>query len=403
MAVPTIASIELVNFMCHRNFAVSFTKMVSCVSGRNGSGKSAVMIALGVLFGQRAHALERGSSFKNLIRAGSNQALIRVTLNNHRWHCTAKYGPVITLEKRLRPTGSRLVYVVEGRAHDMSAQNMRDLLMAYGLRFENPLNFLTQEQSKRFLNLSNPAELYDFYYCGSEFKTINAEIEEGLARLEEMEGMIEQTNEAYERVGKELELKRGQLEFLCTDFEARLAELAVEEEAVRLAGLLEEHKQAWGGIRAAEDEIGAAEEQRRAAEDAIENVAFVEKSTAAVDAEIEGLELRKHGLANDCADYVKELEETESAIRRIKERSRAESLSSSIQEADRRCSQQTAELEQLEGELGKQLAIDAEKEKETNDKISKRRYALDQQIRFLKNNTRDSAVEEVLAEHRRVA
>ncbi|EOB14476.1 Structural maintenance of chromosomes protein 6 [Nosema bombycis CQ1] len=45
-----INTIELVNFMCHDHLVVNFKKKFTCIGGRNGSGKSAIMISLGLLF-----------------------------------------------------------------------------------------------------------------------------------------------------------------------------------------------------------------------------------------------------------------------------------------------------------------------------------------------------------------
>jgi chromosome segregation ATPase len=79
---PVIKSVELMHFMCHKHLLIEFTKMLTCIGGRNGSGKSAIMIAIGIALGQRAHSLERGNSYKDLIRAGESSAVVRVRLLN---------------------------------------------------------------------------------------------------------------------------------------------------------------------------------------------------------------------------------------------------------------------------------------------------------------------------------
>lgn len=46
----TIESLELINFMCHEHLKIDFKKMTTVIGGRNGVGKSAIMISLGVIF-----------------------------------------------------------------------------------------------------------------------------------------------------------------------------------------------------------------------------------------------------------------------------------------------------------------------------------------------------------------
>jgi chromosome segregation ATPase len=113
MSNITIESIELVNFMCHENLKIKFNKLITCIGGRNGTGKSAIMIALGILFGQRASALERGNSYTELIKSGTNQSIIKVVINNYLNYKSERYGPKIIIEKRLRPNSVKMSFYNE--------------------------------------------------------------------------------------------------------------------------------------------------------------------------------------------------------------------------------------------------------------------------------------------------
>lgn len=57
-----VVSLQMVNFMCHSNLEISFNPRVNFISGRNGSGKSAVMAALVVVLGGTAINTQRASS-----------------------------------------------------------------------------------------------------------------------------------------------------------------------------------------------------------------------------------------------------------------------------------------------------------------------------------------------------
>lgn len=55
-----IETLHMINFMCHANLEVSFNKRVTFVTGKNGSGKSAIMAALIVVCGGTACTTGRG-------------------------------------------------------------------------------------------------------------------------------------------------------------------------------------------------------------------------------------------------------------------------------------------------------------------------------------------------------
>ncbi|KAG0416666.1 Structural maintenance of chromosomes protein 6A, partial [Dictyocoela roeselum] len=115
MTTPTIKSIELINFMCHKHLLLTFSKMITCIGGRNGSGKSAIMVAIGLLFGRRAQSLERGSSYKSLIKSGCSVAIIRVVLANTRRFRPDFFGATIIVERRLRSESMSLSILNEAR------------------------------------------------------------------------------------------------------------------------------------------------------------------------------------------------------------------------------------------------------------------------------------------------
>ncbi len=74
------------------------------------------------------------------------------------------------------------------------------IINEYNLNFKNPLNFLTQENSKKILNIKTPTELYDFFYRGAEFKTVEEEIEKGEIKVQEMTDKILESKEQKDLV-----------------------------------------------------------------------------------------------------------------------------------------------------------------------------------------------------------
>ena len=56
-----IECLQITNFMCHSNLEIKFNSMINFITGRNGSGKSAIMTALIVVLGGTATITGRGS------------------------------------------------------------------------------------------------------------------------------------------------------------------------------------------------------------------------------------------------------------------------------------------------------------------------------------------------------
>lgn len=53
---------------------------VNVISGRNGSGKSAVLQAMQAALGAKAKDTGRGDNFRELVRTGCNEACVKVML-----------------------------------------------------------------------------------------------------------------------------------------------------------------------------------------------------------------------------------------------------------------------------------------------------------------------------------
>ena len=56
--------------MCHRKLSINFNRNVNFINGHNGSGKSAILVALQICLGARAHITHRGNKLGDLIRQG---------------------------------------------------------------------------------------------------------------------------------------------------------------------------------------------------------------------------------------------------------------------------------------------------------------------------------------------
>ncbi|WUR03146.1 structural maintenance of chromosomes protein [Vairimorpha necatrix] len=209
-----ILRLELINFMCHDHILINFEKQFTCIGGRNGSGKSAIMISLGILFGQRSSNLERGNSFRNLIKTGEQYFIIKCVLNNTKKFEYDFFGDFIYIEKRVTIKNSTFSIYNKSKAvwsHKM--EDLEDILDAFNIRLENPLNYLTQEQSKKFLSSADPELLYKLFLKGTEIadiKLINEKYESNIMTLKEtienIEGNVKSIEENLEKETKRITL-----------------------------------------------------------------------------------------------------------------------------------------------------------------------------------------------------
>ncbi|KAK0039181.1 Rad18-like recombination and DNA repair protein [Biomphalaria pfeifferi] len=186
-----IASVELINFMCHSHLVLNLNRQITVVAGRNGSGKSAVMIAIGLALGQRAQHLERGNSLKELIKSKESIAVVRVVLNNKGFKRDF-FKDRIVVEKRISAKSSTTsVMNGERKVWSTKKDDLEMMLDFLSLRLDNPLNFLTQEQAKRFLNVSRPEMLYELFMRGTEIADVCQLNEESMKSAEAMTERID--------------------------------------------------------------------------------------------------------------------------------------------------------------------------------------------------------------------
>lgn len=335
--------------------------------------------------------------------------MVRVVLNNHLGFCEERYGAQIVLVKRIRRTGVRLVCVRDGKDEEMRVQDMHELLKAYNLQFDNPLNFLTQEQSRRLLGAATPEQLYDFYYRGSGFQSINEEIQEGMERLEAMNALLAETEAAYARTVEALERSKRSLEFVSEDYEGKLRELSAEEEATRLAEQLSRAAEWRRDIEALErrmEELNRekAELQGSDGEEAIavEYAAEVRKKVAELEQEIASLEIRCHGLENEHKEFETDLGEAEDLIIRIRAKDQTDILIKKDEKTEGAIRELKNRIKAVE-EAGSGLSNAAYAEEEANKKKQERQYILERQIAYLRKNSKDSDTAAVTEQHRRMA
>lgn len=329
----TVASIELINFMCHSHLVVEMDRPLTVIAGRNGSGKSAVMIGVGIALGQRAQSLERGNNLRELIKSKEGVAVVRVVLNNQRGFKQEFFKDTVVVERRIsaRSTTTSIMNG-ERRVWSHRREDLEMMLEFFSLRLDNPLNFLTQEHAKRFLTAASPDVLYSLFLRGTEILETCMLNEESLRSVSAMRRrMCEEECELSEinRRMCEAQIKLGMIENART-LECELEALSREELWAMAREKKEEADRMLFRMEAMESEIDKRSkklvEEEREIERLREEICRLENEENErrrgdatrkrnVEAEICRLEVRQREISNDVKEMRENKEFKEKVIR----------------------------------------------------------------------------------------
>ncbi|PKA46461.1 Structural maintenance of chromosomes protein 2-1 [Apostasia shenzhenica] len=159
--------IRLENFMCHSSLQIELGDWANFITGQNGSGKSAILTALCVAFGCRAKDTQRASSLKDFIKTGCSYAAIFVEVKNEGEDAfkPEKYGPMITIERRITESSSSMVLKDhQGRKVAQRAKELGELIEYFNIDVDNPCVIMSQDKSREFLHSGNDKDKFKFFF-----------------------------------------------------------------------------------------------------------------------------------------------------------------------------------------------------------------------------------------------
>lgn len=254
-----LKSIELQNFLSHKNIKINFTKKITLIGGLNGSGKSAVMLGIGLALGQKN--LERGTLI-NFINSKSVYCKIKIVLNNHGNFMHEVFGEEITIIKTIYKKNALSKTEVRGGTQASASQtkekttietkleirykedkiwstkvkDLSKIIDFYSLQLNNPLNYLTQENAKKFLNVTNPKTLYQFFLKGTEIEDMKILHDDTKKSAINMQQKILSLKDEIAKLNKELSVKNEKIKCLenVEVYEKEIGKLNIEMEYARL-------------------------------------------------------------------------------------------------------------------------------------------------------------------------
>lgn len=204
-----IEEIQCINFMCHEHLTVTLGPLINFIIGHNGSGKSAVLTALTICLGGKATATNRAQNLKSLIKEGKDHSSVQVRIKNQGAlaYKPDQYGDSITVERHFNRSGTSGFKLRDqnGRVVSTKKAELEDILDAFSMQIDNPMNVLTQDMARQFLNHSTPKDKYKFFLQGTQLEVLSKDYQQIEASLELMNARTEVAKSDLGRLRKQME------------------------------------------------------------------------------------------------------------------------------------------------------------------------------------------------------
>lgn len=172
-----IEKVTMTNFMCHDKLEVTLGPLLNFITGKNGSGKSAILTAITLCLGGKASTTNRGGSLKSFIKEGRDHAILVIHLKNQGADAYQPdvYGQTIIVERNFSKTGTsnfKLKNAV-GRVVSNKKADVEEIIEYFQMQIDNPMSVLSQDNARQFLSTSTPAAKYRFFLKGVQLEQLD--------------------------------------------------------------------------------------------------------------------------------------------------------------------------------------------------------------------------------------
>ncbi|KAK4156431.1 hypothetical protein C8A00DRAFT_30717 [Chaetomidium leptoderma] len=215
-----IESVTCVNFMCHVRLHCELGPLLNFIVGENGSGKSAILTAITLCLGGKASSTNRGGSLKSFVKEGCDRAVLIVKIKNQGQDAYRPeiYGESVIVERHFSKTGTSgfKVKTALGQVYSVKKQEVDELVEYYALQVDNPLNVLSQDNARQFLNSSTKVQKYKFFIEGvqlqqldNDYRLISESLEQMVAKIPDQEERVKHAKAALERAQRMMDVLEG--------------------------------------------------------------------------------------------------------------------------------------------------------------------------------------------------
>ena len=279
-----IERVTCVNFMCHTRLECELGPLLNFIVGENGSGKSAILTAITLCLGAKASTTNRGGSLKNFIKQGEERGFLAVWIKNCGDDAYEHdvYGDSIVVERHFSKTGTSSFKLksATGRLISTKRADVDDIVEYFYLQVDNPLNVLSQDNARQFLNSSSAALKYKFFVQGVQLEQLDKDYE-----------LIKQYLDAHNERIPQLDARVAQLQEKCDEAE-RIVKVIQSNKEMRDKKREYMNQLAWSQVAEQESSLRACE---NAVAEATNNIADAEqlRDAATQKLEIEDDKLRR--------------------------------------------------------------------------------------------------------------
>jgi structural maintenance of chromosomes protein 6 len=208
-----LESITCINFMCHTRLHCDLGPLLNFIVGENGSGKSAILTAITLCLGGKASSTNRGGSLKSFVKEGQDQGVLTVKIKNKGLDSYRHdvYGDSIIVERNFSRSGSTgfKVKSVTGRIISNKRSEVEEIVEYYCLQVDNPLNVLSQDNARQFLNAASASMKYKFFIQGVQLEQLDKDyqlvkefLDANEQKLPEQEERVQGAKRAFDSAEK---------------------------------------------------------------------------------------------------------------------------------------------------------------------------------------------------------
>jgi chromosome segregation ATPase len=202
-----IESVTMVNFMCHERLHVELGPLLNFITGKNGSGKSAILTAITLCLGGKASTTNRGASLKSFIKEGRDNASLIIKIKNQGVDAYQPdvYGQTIILERNFSKAGTSgfKLKSASGKLVSNKKSDVEEVIEYFQMQIDNPMSVLSQDNARQFLTSSTPATKYRFFVKGTQLE----QLDNDYRLVAEITDTVEHKLEDYKEVVKALKVR----------------------------------------------------------------------------------------------------------------------------------------------------------------------------------------------------
>ena len=180
------------------------------------------------------------------------------------------YGNSIIVERHFSRSGNSSFKLKSSTGKLISTRkfDLDEICDYYALQIDNPMNVLTQDMARQFLNTSNPSDKYKFFMKGTQLEHLDAD-------YRQMEESIDQIDDQIMKVEKDVEIYRED-----ADKKRKLQKMSEQHNSLRFTIRDLGRQMAWAQVEEQESKLALAAEKSEKAKAAIEDAERAQMKTS---------------------------------------------------------------------------------------------------------------------------